>query len=242
VKWMFPPALEARELVIASCKTAIAESVAELTLGQLICGLRGLFANARATRAGRCGKGRVGVLAGSTVGIVGVSAVGERVARLLRHHPCRVLAYDPYCGDERAARLGIELVADLEALCRRVDAVSVHTPALPATRHLLQARHFSALADHALVINTSRGDCIDQDALQRELERGRLFACLDVTTPEPLPADHPLHTLDNCVVTSHIAGPASTAMGTQCVDDVAAFLAGGEPQAVVTAEMLATTA
>jgi phosphoglycerate dehydrogenase-like enzyme len=242
VKNMFGPHLAGRELTIASCKTAIADCVAEMTLGLLICGVRGLFANALANRSGRCGKGRAGVLYGSRIGIVGVSAVGQRVARLLHQHPGQVLAYDPYCDPALAQELGLELVADLAELCRRVDALTLHTPYLDATHHLVQAEHFQALPDHALVINTARGACLDQAALQAELERGRLFACLDVTEPEPLPDDHPLRDLPNCLITSHIAGPATVNMGAQCVADVAAFLAGKQPLAVITPDMLAITA
>lgn len=239
VKGMFKPHLSGREITIATCKTAIADNVAEMTLGQILLGVRGVFANAQANRAGRAPKdGPVGTMFAATVGVVGASEVGQRVLRLLAPFGCRRLLYDPYVDADRAAKLGAEHCTDLVSLCRRSDAVTIHTPLLDSTRGLLGAEHFQAMPDHALFINSSRGPCIDQDALQRELERGRLFACLDVTVPEPLPDDHPLRRLDNCLITSHLAGPPGRNMGRQAVDDVAAFLKGDAPLCVITPDML----
>lgn len=244
VKHMFQPHLRGRDLLIASCKTAIADSVAEMTLGEIILGRRGVPRNALANRTvgadRRAGCGAV--LYDATVGVVGASEVGRRVIALLRPFRCRILLHDPHCPPERATAMGAERVSDLLALCRACDVLTLHTPYLPTTHHLLGAEHFRALPDHAVFINTARGACIDEAALVGELARGRLSAFLDVSDPEPAAEDSPLRRLDNVVYTSHIAGPRSTSIGAQAVDDIAAFLAGKRPQAVIGWDDLATTA
>jgi phosphoglycerate dehydrogenase-like enzyme len=129
-------------------------------------------------------------------------------------------------------------VDDLTQLCGRCDAVTLHTPNLPATRQLMGLTQFRAMPDHAVFINTARGACVDEAALISELEKGRLYAYLDVTDPEPAADDSPLRTLPNVVLTSHIGGLPTTNMGNQAVDDIAAFLRGDQPMAVITADML----
>ena len=99
---------------------------------------------------------------------------------------------------------------------------------------------FRAMPDHAVFINTARGACVDEAALISELEKGRLYAYLDVTDPEPAADDSPLRTLPNVVLTSHIGGLPTTNMGNQAVDDIAAFLRGDQPMAVITGTLLGT--
>lgn len=243
VKHMFGPHLEGRDLVIASCKTANADSVAEMTLAEIILGVRRVFENAAANRAGPAGwPPNLKTLWESTVGVVGASEVGKRVIALLQPFGCPILLYDPYVSKDQAAAMGARLVADLAELCAESDVVSLHTPDLPETRHIIGARELQAMRDDAIFINTARGRCVDEAALVAELERGRLFAFLDVTFPEPPAADSPLRRLPNVVYTSHIAGPQSANLGHQAVNDIAAFLQGGSPTAVVTEDMLGTTA
>jgi phosphoglycerate dehydrogenase-like enzyme len=172
------------------------------------------------------------------VGIIGASEVGRRVLRLLRPYGARLLVADPFLSAGQAVELGASQCNDLVELCRQSLVVSLHTPYLPSTHHLLKTVHFQALADDAVLINTSRGACLDEAALIAELEKGRLTACLDVSDPEPAAADSPLRRLPNVHLSSHIAGPATRNLGRQAADDVAAFLAGGRPLAVVTRDML----
>jgi phosphoglycerate dehydrogenase-like enzyme len=164
------------------------------------------------------------------------------VIHLLQPFGCSILLYDPFVIEEQAAAMGAQLVADLADLCANSDVVTLHTPALPQTRHIIGARELRAMRDDTIFINTARGHCVDEAALVAELEQGRLFALLDVSSPEPAPADSPLRRLPNVVYTSHIAGPASTNLGHQAVNDIAAFLQGGAPMAVVSEDTLAHTA
>ncbi|KRV49062.1 hydroxyacid dehydrogenase [Wenjunlia vitaminophila] len=140
-----------------------------------------------------------------TVGVIGASRVGRRVLELLRPHDFQVLLADPFLADADAQALGAEPVG-LDELCARSDVVSVHAPALPETRHLLDGPRLALMRDGALLVNTARGSLVDHDALTRELVSGRLRAVLDVTEPEVLPPDSPLYDLPNVLLTPHVAG------------------------------------
>ncbi len=242
VKAMFAPGVRGphgRELIIASCAPAIAEQVAEFTLGLIIVGLKRLIPSAAANRAGPAPKPANALTPGSaTVGVIGASHVGRGVMRLLRPLDARLLLFDPYVSDGQARELGATKVNDLVELCASSDLVTLHAPLLPSTRHMLTAAHFRAMRDDAVFINTARGGCVDEAALVEELRKGRLFAFLDVTDPEPAHADSPMRRLPNVVLTSHIAGMAEHRIGKQAVDDVEAFLTGRQPKLVVTEDML----
>lgn len=239
VKAMFGPHLEGHDLMIASCKTAIADNVAEMVLAEIILGLRRVLPTIEANRYSIAGSPpRLKVLFGATIGIVGASEVGKRVLALLRPFRCRPLLYDPYVTPEEAQTMGAELVSDLMELCAASDVVSLHTPDLPSTHKIMGAKEFQTMRDDAIFLNTARGNCVDESALIAELEKGRLFAFLDVSTPEPPALDSPLRQLPNAVYTSHIAGGPSFNIGKQAVDDIAAYLAGNSPLCVVTEDLL----
>lgn len=239
VRKFFGPHLEGRDITIASCKTAIADNVAEMALGEIIIGLRRVIENSTANRCGQGGKPENAiVLSSATVGVVAASQVGRRVIRLLKPFGCKVLLFDPFVAEQEAAEMGVELVLRLVELCRRSDAVSLHTPSTPDTRKIIGRTELEAMKDDAVFVNTSRGACVDEEALIGELSKGRLLAFLDVTEPEPPDEDSPLRALPNCIYTSHIAGPPGRNMGRQAVDDVAAFLSGGSPLCVVTEDQL----
>jgi len=239
VKHFFSPAAIERELVIASCKGAIADSVAEFVVGEMIVGLRQMVPDAVSHRQDSGAKvNAVKVLATSTIGIVGASVVGLEVAKLLRHFGATIRLYDPYFSPQAAEEYGLSLCPDLLPMMDGLDVLTIHTPLLDATRRQIHGAHFRALADDAIVINAARGPCIAEDELIVELEKGRLFAFLDVTDPEPAAPDSPLRSLPNVVLTSHNAGPATQLLGRQAVADVKAFLNGGSPRHVITADML----
>ncbi|WP_316311709.1 NAD(P)-dependent oxidoreductase, partial [Clavibacter michiganensis] len=117
-----------------------------------------------------------------TVGILSASLIGRRVVELLRPHDIEVLLHDPYVTDAEAAELGVENVG-LPELFARCDTVSVHTPLLPTTRGLVSRPLIEAMPADAVLINTSRGAVIDQDALTDAALAGRIRAVLDVTDP-----------------------------------------------------------
>jgi phosphoglycerate dehydrogenase-like enzyme len=94
----------------------------------------------------------------------------------------------------------------LDELLPRVDVLSLHAPALASTHHMIGQAELAALPDHATLINTARGSLVDTSALEAECASGRINAILDVTDPEPLPAESPLYALPNVMITPHLAG------------------------------------
>jgi phosphoglycerate dehydrogenase-like enzyme len=198
-----------RGILVSSAAAANAPPVAEYTVAVLVLGLKRVFQRAREYSAGAPATAhvpgdRVG-LTGTTIGVVGASKIGRLVVELLKPYDVRVLLHDPYLGDREIAALGAE-PSDLDTLCAIADAVTVHAPELPETRHLFDDRRLSLMRDGALLVNTARGALVDTEALTRHCASGRLDAVLDVSTPEPLPAGHPLMAMPNVLVTPHMAG------------------------------------
>ncbi|HWQ11246.1 MAG TPA: hydroxyacid dehydrogenase [Roseiflexaceae bacterium] len=233
IKHLVPRAALERGLPLTHANLALAESVAEFTIGAIIMARRQAFAARDRLRnhLPPVDPTSQHEIAGSTVGVIGASAIGERVLRLLAPLGAERLLYDPYCPPERAAALGGRLVG-LHELLRRSDVVTLHAPVTPETLGMLGAPEFAAMKDGALFVNTARGRLIDHAALLRELQAGRLFALLDVTDPEePLPPDSPFYTLENCVVLPHMAAVTVEARRRQSaytVDEILRFL-DGEP-------------
>jgi phosphoglycerate dehydrogenase-like enzyme len=210
-----------------------------MAVGELIVGLKRVLDNAAANRKGKAGKPKNSkCLASCTVGVLAASQVGRRTIRNLRPFGPKVLLYDPFVTGDAARELGVERVCDVLDLCRRSDAVTLHTPAVPATKGIIGREALRAMRDDCVIVNTSRGTCIDEAALVEELSKGRLFAFLDVTSPEPAAEDSPLRKLPNVVLTSHVAGGADHKIGRQAVDDVAAFIEGRPLAMAVTWDML----
>ncbi|GAA2288047.1 hydroxyacid dehydrogenase [Nonomuraea roseoviolacea subsp. roseoviolacea] len=175
---------------------------------------------------------------GRTIGVVGYSRVGRRVVERLRDLEVDVLVADPYADSGEVAAAGARLV-ELPELLRRSDVLTLHVPALPSTRHLIGAAELAMLRDGATVINTARGSVLDTAALERECVSGRLDAMLDVTDPEPLPADSPLYDLPNVMITPHIAGSLGSEtrrMSESALDELDRYLHGRPPRAAVTAD------
>ena len=144
-------------------------------------------------------------LAGKVLGLVGCGRIARRVGAMAAAIGMQVMTYDPYC-DPGAIPTGFASVPSLDALLRDADVISVHVPLTAASRGMFDADAFAAMKPGAVFINTARGGLVDQDALLAALDAGRLVgAGLDVTSPEPLPPDHPLLHRDDVVVTPHVA-------------------------------------
>lgn len=209
VKGFTTPEVWRRGIAVSSAAAANALPVAEYTLAMILLAGKNVLAardRLRADRTHPYGDILPGVgNHGRRVGVVGASRIGRRLIELLRPHDLRVGLTDPYVDRAEAARLGVDLLP-LDELLRGCDIVTLHAPATPETRHLLGARELALMPGGAVLINTARGALVDHDALIAELRTGRLSAVLDVTDPEPLPADSPLFDLPNAFVTPHLAG------------------------------------
>ncbi|MFC8872002.1 hydroxyacid dehydrogenase [Streptomyces sp. NPDC057148] len=199
-----------RGIEVSSAAAANALPVAEYTLSMILLTGKRVLERARDYRVSRERGNWLRTSRGvgnyhRTVGILSASLIGRRVVELLRPYDVDVLLHDPYVSDADAAGLGVELVA-LPELFARCDTVSVHTPLLPTTRGLVGRSLIDAMRPDAVLINTSRGAIIDQDALTDAVLAGRVRAVLDVTDPEVLPPGHPLWECDNALITPHLAG------------------------------------
>jgi D-3-phosphoglycerate dehydrogenase / 2-oxoglutarate reductase len=185
---------------------------------------------------------RTGSLHGETVGIVGLGNIGSAFARRIAAFETTVIACDPYVDERRFAALGVERVS-LEALAERSDYVSVHTLLNAETRHLIGEKFFRRMKPTAILINTSRGPVVDEQALTRALQERRLAgAALDVWEQEPVAGDNPLLKMDNVIATSHAAyfsSPAVAAVPQRCGEEVARVLTGQRPLNVVNPEVYA---
>jgi glycerate dehydrogenase len=171
-------------------------------------------------------------LAGLTLGIVGLGRIGAAVARLANALDMVVLAHNPKTHPAPSYVRWVEL----EELFRQSDVVSLHCPLTSENRHMINRERLSWMKPGAFLLNTSRGQLIDEIALAESLSNGRLAgAGLDVLSIEPPPADNPLLTARNCIITPHLAWAtrASRARLLQvAIANIRAFLAG-TPQNVV---------
>jgi D-3-phosphoglycerate dehydrogenase len=196
-----------RGIVVMNTPGGNTVSTAEHTVTLLMSLARHMPAADASVHAGKWERGKyVGSqLAGKTLGVVGCGRIGSEVARRAAGLDVKVLGFDPFLAPARAAELGIEKVADLDALLPRCDFLTVHTSLTDETRNLIGARELALLPKGARVINCARGGIIDEAALADALRSGHLAgAALDVFVTEPPPADHPLLKLPNVVVTPHL--------------------------------------
>ncbi|GAA3485100.1 hydroxyacid dehydrogenase [Streptomyces yanii] len=249
VKHHITPACWERGLSISSAASANAVPVAEYTVAVIILANKRVFPLAAEYRAAGTStnlSARYPSLGNyrKRIGIVGASAIGRRVLALLRAYAFDLVVSDPYLAASEAGELGAELV-DLDELVATSDVVSLHAPALPETRHLINARRLSMMRPGTTLINTARGDLVDTAALTAAVQGGHLYAVLDVTTPEPLPFDSPLRGHPHVVLTPHVAGSLGTEllrMGELAVSEVERLIAGVPPRHAVLQHMLGRTA
>jgi phosphoglycerate dehydrogenase-like enzyme len=208
-------------VVVTTTPGANANAVAELTIALLFALARPAIRSARAD----AWQAQAGVeLEGRTLGLVGLGRIGRRVAEKGRALGMHVIAHDPNVGG----------TVSLQTLQDEADFVSLHAPLTDATRGLVDRSFLERLKPGASLINTARGELVDEQALLWALDAGRLHAAaLDVLAEEPPPADHPLLGREDVVLTPH-AGPhtleATNAMGRIALDELLAVLSGREPR------------
>ncbi|MCX8135507.1 D-2-hydroxyacid dehydrogenase [Pyrobaculum aerophilum] len=201
-------------IAVVSAPNAPSQSVAELTIGLLFSVARRIpLLNAK-VKAGEWPKGKyIGIeIAGKTMGIVGFGRIGRLVAQMAKSLGMNILASDVIDVSKEVAKIGGRQVP-LEELLRQSDVVTIHVPLTPETYHLLNAERLSLLKDGAIIINTSRGEVIDHEALLKHLDR--LWGVgLDVLPEEP-PKSHYLRQLiahEKVVVTPHVGSETKEAM------------------------------
>jgi phosphoglycerate dehydrogenase-like enzyme len=219
---------------LANASSVHEASTAELAIGLVLAALRRIPDYVRAADAGVWEQLPGTSLADRTVAIIGYGGIGQAIDRRLEGFETTVLRF------ARSARPDpdrpVLSLSDFGAHAAGVDVVILSVPLVAATRQLVDDAFLAALPDGALIVNVARGAVVDTDALLHHLQRGRIRAALDVTDPEPLPADHPLWREPNALVTPHVGG-ASSAMTPRVVAlikrQIDALRAGREPENVV---------
>ena len=168
-------------------------------------------------------------LTGATLGLVGYGRIAAAVARRACGIGMQLVYHSRNAHPEDEARYGMQRL-EFDALLRTSDIVSLHVPLSGATHHLISQRELHLMKPTAFLVNTARGGVLDQQALFAALTAGAIAgAALDVTDPEPLPAEHALVQLDNCLVVPHIASASvatRTRMATLAAENIIAVLAG----------------
>jgi phosphoglycerate dehydrogenase-like enzyme len=201
-------ACSARAVALVNAADAVRRPTAVAALTLILALATRLLDKHRITREGPAAWDRIQDylsldLRGKTLGVVGLGNIGRELIALARPLDLRVVGHDPYLTPEAAAGLDIELL-ELEALLARADVVSLHCLLTDETRHLIDGRRLALMKPTAFLVNAARGGVIDQAALIDCLRARRIAgAGLDVSEPEPLPADHPLLGLDNVVFGAH---------------------------------------
>ena len=240
----------AKGIPVSVCIGGNSMPVAELTVTLMLSVLRNVTPMALRMKDGQWPKeqfsGRSYLLHGKTVGLVGIGNIAKKVAAIVKNgFDCRVLYYDIFrLSPEQEAALGVTY-AELDDLMAQSDIVSIHVPLLDSTAGMIDGEKLALMKPNACIINTSRGGVIDEPALIRALEEGRILgAGLDTYASEPLDKDSPLLKLDCVVTTPHCGGNTvdnDINMAAICMEAIARYDAGGDRtmRSIVNKECLA---
>jgi D-3-phosphoglycerate dehydrogenase len=220
-----------RGIVVANAPESTVVSAAEQTIGLLVALARNIPQAHAALKEGRWERSRwSGVeLAGKTLGVLGFGRIGQQVARRAVGLGMRVVAYDPFVGEERFREVGVDHAETIDGVLAAADVLTLHLPLTPETECVIDAAAIAKMRDGARLVNAARGGLVDEEALEAAIRSGKLAgAALDVFSSEPYAG--PLLALDEVVVTPHLAASTDEAQdraGLIIAEQVAAALEGG---------------
>ena len=244
------PAATARGVLVCNTPDVLTDATADHTWALLLAAARRIPESMAYVREGRWKTWGPTLLlgqevSGATIGIVGLGRIGKEVAKRARGFAMRILAFDPYQDAAFAREHGVTYVP-FERLLGESDFVTTHVALTPETRHLIDRAALERMKPTAILVNASRGPVVDTAALVAALQDGTILAAaLDVTDPEPLPADHPLVNMPNCIVVPHTASATVQTrdrMADLAARNLLAGLAGERPPAAINAdEVMART-
>jgi D-3-phosphoglycerate dehydrogenase len=226
-------AAKACNIVVTNTPGANARSVAELAVALMLTLMRPVIPANAQTKAGGWPRFKGISLEGKTVGLIGLGAIGKETARRLAGFDCEILAYDVFRDEAFTAENEVSYV-QLEELLSRSNIVSLHLPGVPETYNMVNDEFLDKIKPGAVLVNTARGELVDESALVRALESGKLKgAALDVFKTEPPDDENPLLAFDQVIVTPHMGAhsdSATNAMGWISTNDCLAVLKGEEPK------------
>jgi D-3-phosphoglycerate dehydrogenase len=221
-------------IIVTNTPGANTVSVAELTVGLMLALARMIPAADTSTKGGQWPRMHGVALEGKAIGLLGFGSIGKQVARRLRNFDCSVMAFDPVADAEFARQHEVQLMPSMDDVIRRADFLSLHLPASQATHGMVDAVFLGKMKRGAFLINTARGELIDEPALLEALLCGRLKgAALDAFTVEPPGASNPLLALPQVIATPHMGAHtdgATNAMGWAALRDCLAVLQGQAPK------------
>jgi len=166
---------------------------------------------------------------GVNTGIISMSNVGRNLLSLLKQFTEKIYVYDPYCTEEQIKNYGGVKVKSLMEIAEKCEIVALCAPLTEETKGMIGKNFFKNMKDGAVFINTARGAIIDEKTLIEELKKERIFACLDVTYPEPPEENSPLYNLKNLIISPHIAGCVHSGLkelGKFSVEEIGRFIRG----------------
>ncbi len=220
-------------VIVTNTPGANAIAVAELTIALILNMLRPILPAVQRTKQGEWPRYKGFSLVGKTVGILGLGAIGKETAKRLTGFGCRMMAYDLYPDEKFAAEYGIEL-SILDEILPAADIISLHLPGTAETREIVNAEFIEKMKPGAWLVNTARGDLINEKALVDAIDKGILSgAALDVYSEEPPPTSSPVFGHDQIITTPHMgahADSATNAMGRMAMDECLRVLRGVEPK------------
>ena len=226
-------AAKANGIAVTNTPGANAKSVAELTIGLILNLLRPINLCSQRTAVGEWPREKGYSLEGKVVGLIGLGAIGKEVARRLSGFDCQVLGFDVLQDQSFSKEYDVEYVSMTELL-EKADIVSLHIPGTPETLNMVDKDFLAGMKDKSWLVNTSRGDLIDENALVDALKSGKLRgAALDVFQQEPPGLENPLLKLDNVVLTPHMGAHSDSAanrMGRMALNDCLRVLRGEQPE------------
>jgi D-3-phosphoglycerate dehydrogenase len=219
-------------IVVTNTPGANSVSVAELALGLMLALARQIPEAVEAVHQGKWPRYSGLSLEGKTIGILGLGAIGKQLARRLAGFDCRVLAFDPLADATLAHATHVEL-ASMNGVIEQADFVSLHLPLLPETRCMVNDAFLNKMKKGSFLINTSRGEVVDEEALLRALKSGHLRgAGMDAFTVEPPDPKNPLLALPQVIATPHLGAQtdgATSNMGWIAMKDCLAVLKNQQP-------------
>ena len=247
VKPVVSDALWEKGVRVISSACPLGEGVAETALGFSISASKNFYNLNTSVKSGGWNEGKENIreLFDLNIGVIGAGWAGKHYIKLMQNFYVDVYCYDPFVSEDTLSSLGAKKV-ELDWLLSNCDIVSIHAPSIPSTYHMINKDTLGLMKKDAVLINTARGTIIDEEALYEHMAEGNLkYACIDVFDPEPPVKENKLLTLDNVIVTPHLAGLAQNGLkriGTFVCEEVAHFLEGKPMRGEVTKEMLAKMA
>ena len=235
-----------RQILVGNTPGVLTETTADFAFALMMAAARRVVEGDRVVRAGKWKTWGPMILLGqdihdATLGVVGFGRIGLAVAKRAKGFGMRILYTDVVRNKQAENELGLEYVA-MERLLGQSDFITLHVNLTPETHHLIGRKQLESMKATSILVNTSRGPIVDNMALYDALHTGKIaYAALDVTEPEPIPANHPLLTLDNIIVVPHIASASvatRTKMAVIAAENLIAGLKGEMPPNPVNPEVL----